>query len=157
MKCPLCSAEIPDGAKQCSVCGCSIVYNGIMSEGSSPAQPAASESKQGALEKLKAMPAPQKLGLVIAALLIVIVVSFLFKPQGSSSGSSGYNPPATQANGGNEVHDWMKDQAEGKDYGDDDGGDYYCMGKNDTCPNKTHNKYDLYCDSCDPDGDNVEG
>ncbi len=55
------------------------------------------------------------------------------------------------------AHDWMKDQAAGKDYGYDDGGSYYCMGKNDTCPNKTNNKYDLYCSSCDPDGDNIEG
>lgn len=51
----------------------------------------------------------------------------------------------------------MKDQAVGKDYSYDDGGEYYCMGKNDTCPNKTQNEYDLYCNSCDPDGDNIEG
>lgn len=59
--------------------------------------------------------------------------------------------------GNDEVKDWMKDQASGKNYSYDDGGDYYCMGKNDTCPNKTKNMYDLYCDSCDPDGDNIEG
>lgn len=67
----------------------------------------------------------------------------------SASSSSGY----TQ----DDVKDWMKDQAVGKDYSYDDGGEYYCMGKNDTCPNKTKNPYDLYCDSCDPDGDNIEG
>jgi len=42
----------------------------------------------------------------------------------------------------------------------DDGtgqGPYYCYGKNNTCNNKTKNYRDLYCDSCDPDGDNVEG
>ena len=27
-------------------------------------------------------------------------------------------------------------------------GPFYCMGKNDTCPNKTYCAYDLYCDSC---------
>ena len=53
--------------------------------------------------------------------------------------------------------DWMKDQAIGKDYSYNDGGEYYCMGKNDTCPNKTKNAYDLYCSSCDPNGDNKEG
>ena len=67
----------------------------------------------------------------------------------SASSSSGY----TQ----DDVKDWMKDQAVGKDYSYDDGGEYYCMGKNDTCPNKTKNAYDLYCNSCDPDGDNIEG
>lgn len=36
-------------------------------------------------------------------------------------------------------------------------GEYWCMGKNDTCKNKTYDPYDYYCDSCDPDGDNVEG
>ncbi|MDE6656954.1 MAG: hypothetical protein K2J88_00015 [Oscillospiraceae bacterium] len=34
---------------------------------------------------------------------------------------------------------------------------YYCMGKNDTCPNKTYDPYDFYCSSCDPDNDNIEG
>ena len=53
--------------------------------------------------------------------------------------------------------DWMQDQAKGKNYGYDDGGSYYCMGKHNTCPNKTKNAYDLYCSSCDPDGDNIEG
>ena len=28
-------------------------------------------------------------------------------------------------------------------------GPFYCMGKNNTCPNKTYCCYDLYCDSCD--------
>ena len=36
-------------------------------------------------------------------------------------------------------------------------GEYWCMGKNDTCKNKTYDPYDYYCSSCDPDGDNVEG
>lgn len=34
---------------------------------------------------------------------------------------------------------------------------YYCMGKNDTCTNKTSSPYDLYCHSCDPDDNNIEG
>ena len=62
-----------------------------------------------------------------------------------------------QSNDSYIAHDWMKDQAQDKNYGYDDGGSYYCMGKNDTCKNKTNNKYDLYCSSCDPDGDNIEG
>jgi hypothetical protein len=36
-------------------------------------------------------------------------------------------------------------------------GEYYCMGKNDTCTNKTNDPYDLYCHSCDPDDNNIEG
>ena len=67
----------------------------------------------------------------------------------SYSNSSGYSK--------DNVNSWMKDQAAGKNYSYDDGGDYYCMGKNDTCRNKTKNAYDLYCNSCDPNGDNVEG
>ncbi len=45
-------------------------------------------------------------------------------------------------------------------YDDGDGlkeGEYYCMGKNDTCPNKTYSPYDFFCSRCDPDGDNIEG
>lgn len=34
---------------------------------------------------------------------------------------------------------------------------YYCMGKNDTCTNKTSDPYDFYCHSCDPDDNNIEG
>lgn len=36
-------------------------------------------------------------------------------------------------------------------------GEYYCMGKNDTCTNKTYSPTDLYCHSCDPDDNNIEG
>ncbi len=35
--------------------------------------------------------------------------------------------------------------------------EYYCMGKGDTCKNKTSDPSDLYCYSCDPDGNNIEG
>ena len=38
-----------------------------------------------------------------------------------------------------------------------DSGTFWCMGKNDTCQNKTSSPTDLYCSSCDPDGDNIEG
>ena len=31
------------------------------------------------------------------------------------------------------------------------------MGKNDTCKNKTYSASDLYCHSCDPDNNNIEG
>lgn len=57
----------------------------------------------------------------------------------------------------NDMNDWYAGQAAGKDYDYDDGGSYYCLGKNDTCNRKTSDPYDLYCSSCDPDGDNVEG
>jgi len=36
-------------------------------------------------------------------------------------------------------------------------GEYWCMGKNDTCQNKTSAPHDFFCDECDPDGDNKEG
>ncbi|MEE5992414.1 MAG: hypothetical protein V3G42_04145 [Oscillospiraceae bacterium] len=36
-------------------------------------------------------------------------------------------------------------------------GEYWCMGKNDTCKNKTYSPSDLYCHSCDPDDNNIEG
>lgn len=42
----------------------------------------------------------------------------------------------------------------GKNHG---GGGYWCLGKGDTCKNKTKDAADLYCSSCDPDGDNIEG
>ena len=36
-------------------------------------------------------------------------------------------------------------------------GTYRCLGKNNTCRNITDSPTDLYCDACDPDGDNYEG
>lgn len=36
-------------------------------------------------------------------------------------------------------------------------GTYLCLGKNNTCKNITDSPTDLYCDACDPDGDNYEG
>ncbi len=36
------------------------------------------------------------------------------------------------------------------------GGEYWCMGKNDTCKNKTSDPLDLFCSSCDKNNDNVE-
>ncbi len=36
-------------------------------------------------------------------------------------------------------------------------GPYHCYGKHNTCKNKTYNYRDMYCDSCDPNGDNIEG
>jgi len=56
--------------------------------------------------------------------------------------------------------DWMKDigeeAAKSDLHSDSDGGVYYCMGKGDTCPNKTYNAFDLYCSSCDSNNDNIE-
>lgn len=72
-----------------------------------------------------------------------------------SSSSSSYSKSSCYSK--DDVNSWMKDQAAGKNYSYDDGGEYYCMGKNNTCRNKTKNAYDLYCNSCDPNGDNVEG
>lgn len=40
---------------------------------------------------------------------------------------------------------------------DNKSGEYWCMGKNDTCQNKTTSPDDFFCDECDPDGDNIEG
>lgn len=36
------------------------------------------------------------------------------------------------------------------------GGEFWCMGKNDTCQNKTSDPLDLFCSSCDKNNDNVE-
>lgn len=33
---------------------------------------------------------------------------------------------------------------------------YWCMGKNDTCQNKTNSAYDFYCSSCDRNNNNIE-
>lgn len=35
--------------------------------------------------------------------------------------------------------------------------EFWCMGKNDTCKNKTSSAYQFYCRTCDPNGDNIEG
>lgn len=49
----------------------------------------------------------------------------------------------------------VKSPSYSKAESEDDG--YYCMGKGDTCNNKTSDPFDLYCYSCDPDGNNIEG
>ncbi len=75
----------------------------------------------------------------------------------SSSGGSYNKGSSDDDDYQDDVQDWMKDYADGKDYNYDDGNTYFCMGKGDTCNNKTRNAYDMYCSSCDPDGDNREG
>lgn len=93
----------------------------------------------------------KKFILTFASIIIAVLITF------SSCSVLSSNNNDVQNDFQDDVQDWMKDQADNKDYDYDDGGSYYCMGKNDTCSNKTKNTYDLYCNSCDPDGDNVEG
>lgn len=93
----------------------------------------------------------KKFLLIFAVIIIAVLITFLSCSVLSSNNND------VQNDFQDDVQDWMKDQADNKDYDYDDGGLYYCMGKNDTCNNKTKNAYDLYCNSCDPDGDNVEG
>ena len=99
---------------------------------------------------------------VLVMLLSAVLLLMLCSCSSGSSGQESANTPNADSYADDydvkkDTDDWMKEQADGKDYGSNDGGSYYCMGKNDTCPNKTHNAYDLFCDSCDPDGDNIEG
>lgn len=94
----------------------------------------------------------KKVGLVLCALIVAVSIPAC-DPDDKDNYDANYNIQDFQE----ETKDWMKDQADGKDYTTDDGGEYYCMGKNDTCPNKTKNAYDLFCSACDPDGDNIEG
>lgn len=35
-------------------------------------------------------------------------------------------------------------------------GKFWCMGKNDTCQNKTSDPSDLFCSSCDKNNDDIE-
>lgn len=102
--------------------------------------------------------------LICAVLLAAVCCSFAACGNTQAEKSNSYQSKTTTSkkyesyqSNDSYAGSWMKDQAKGKNYGYDDGGSYYCMGKNDTCRNKTNNKYDLYCSSCDPDGDNVEG
>ena len=111
----------------------------------------------------------KKVGVFLCAIMILLAASGC-DPDNKKGTSSSFSQVTTETyskhNFDNDydlddfqddTKDWMKEQAEGKDYTTDDGGEYYCMGKNNTCPNKTRNAYDLYCSSCDPDGDNIEG
>ena len=114
----------------------------------------------------------KKAGLVLGILAIsflIIIFPILSSDPSSNTGKSFDSQQTTTEtysdskdnysihNFQEKTKDWMQDQAEDKDYTTDDGGEYYCMGKNDTCPNKTRNAYDLFCSACDPDGDNMEG
>ncbi len=104
----------------------------------------------------------------LVSIIIVVCLTLVLFGCTTDSGSSTSNNYTTTTNysssyskssgySKDDVNSWMKDQAAGKNYSYDDGGEYYCMGKNNTCRNKTKNAYDLYCNSCDPNGDNVEG
>ena len=142
----------------CGTCGCKIVYNGRFSDPEE--QPV--ETYSAKKNKLTGKQILIIAGVVAVFVIVLIVAGASNRPSEKSGGY--YYTPQTNAQetgtntpGNPAVYDWMERQAQGKDYDSDDGGSYYCMGKNDTCPNKTHDKYDLYCDSCDPDGDNVEG
>jgi len=98
---------------------------------------------------------------VILALVLLECATTKADDRVSQDYSSNYSHSSdntfSSGSGKQETYDWMKEQAEGKDYSTDDGGEYYCMGKGDTCSNKTKNAYDLYCTRCDPDNDNREG
>lgn len=50
-----------------------------------------------------------------------------------------------------------KKENNNNNYDEPDNDGFYCMGKNDTCTNKTYDASDLYCHSCDPDNNNIEG
>lgn len=162
MKCPMCGVQLEDNAQMCNTCGCSIVYNGHRDN--------ALQMEMNAAKEQKGTPNFKRIAIIASVSVAVLIVLILLVKGGSPKTSSdtgadyAYTPntAAKTTAGANTpgnpyVYDWMEDQAQGNNYDYDDGGDYYCMGKNDTCPNKTHNKYDLYCNSCDPNGDNIEG
>lgn len=79
--------------------------------------------------------------------------SSLSESSSDSSSSSKSDSSSSKSSSGSNA------ASAGKTANDDDlgAGEYYCMGKNDTCKNKTSSPTDLYCYSCDPDGNNIEG
>lgn len=165
MKCPFCSNEIPDGSTQCNTCGCKVIYNGsLITSSDQSTNDFEINDFSVSTQKRKLSFSKSQLTVIIAVVAIAVIsIIALAVSKNNSKNEYYYNYNNTKTyssqyyEGNSEVKDWMKDQASGKNYDTNDGGEYYCMGKNDTCPNKTYNAYDLYCDSCDPDGDNVEG
>lgn len=65
-----------------------------------------------------------------------------------NAGGSSQGLTSNTQSGGPDTTDDSKELAEGE---------FWCLGKNDTCQNKTYSADDLYCNQCDPDNDNVEG
>ena len=74
--------------------------------------------------------------IILAAVVLIAVIVGLLTNSGSSKGP------------------WHSSNVKNDGTGN---GPYPCYGKHNTCSGKTYNYRDLYCDSCDPDGDNVEG
>ena len=87
--------------------------------------------------------------LVIGSIVCVMVLCFTGCYDGSDDSDSSYTPSYSSGSSTSSYSSGYSSSA--------DDGEYFCLGKNDTCPNKTHSPYDLYCSSCDPDGDNIEG
>ena len=80
----------------------------------------------------------------------------------SSTGSKSYSSGSSTSGGSSYSGGFLSEGSSysvGSTYSSDSlaEGEYFCMGKGDTCKNKTYSPTDLYCHSCDPDDNNVEG
>ena len=90
---------------------------------------------------------------ICVILALTLLIGGVIIMSGCEESSDNYASDDTEKNNYSSSN---KDYASNKNYGSSCGhascktnGPFYCIGKNDTCPNKTGCAYDFYCDQCD--------
>ena len=150
IKCPECGKEISDASAACIHCGYPLNKNSGIQETEAPNV----ESKEKEIPKLGDEGEKTKTGCILIGVAAIILFFFLIGIIGENDSSSASTKPKSYT----PTYEYNIPDYE-YDVPDDglSGGEYWCMGKGDTCQNKTYSACDFYCSSCDPDGDNIEG
>ena len=150
IKCPECGKEISDASTACIHCGYPISKNPDVQK----KVKSNIENKEKETPKSEAEEEKTKAGCIWIGFAAIILLFFAIGIMGESDSSSASTKPKSYT----PTYEYNIPDYE-YDVPDDglSGGEYWCMGKGDTCQNKTYSAYDFYCSSCDPDGDNIEG
>ena len=150
IKCPECGKEISDASTACIHCGYPISKNPDVQE----KVKSNIENKEKETPKSEAEEEKTKAGCIWIGFAAIMLLFFAIGIMGEIDSSSASTKPKSytptyECNIPDYEYDVPDDGLSG--------GEYWCMGKGDTCQNKTYSAYDFYCSSCDPDGDNIEG
>lgn len=158
IKCPECEKEISDASAVCIHCGYPLNKNPGIQETEAPNI----KIKEKVTPQLGDEEEKTKAGCIWIGFVAIILSFFVIGIIGENDSSSASTKPKSYT----PTYEYNAPDYEYYDAPDyeydvpDDGlssGEYWCMGKGDTCQNKTYSAYDFYCSSCDPDGDNIEG
>lgn len=150
IKCPECGKEISDASAACIHCGYPLNKNPGIQETEVPnIENEEKEMPKLENEKEKTKPGYMWILCFTAVILLFFAIGIVENDSSSASAKKKTDTPAYEYNTPDHEYD-VPDEGLSS-------GEYWCMGKGDTCQNKTYSAYDFYCSSCDPDGDNIEG